>query len=124
DQLLVAAGQWFDKPVGLDAARQQLRFLRGRMHTLATAVCVVLAGTVQWRAVSEPRLTMRHFSDAFLDAYIAAEGQTLLSSVGACRLEGRGAQLFSRIEGDHFAILGLPLVELLNYLRERGAIPR
>ena len=66
---------------------------------------------------------MRRFSDSFLDAYIAAEGESLLGSVGAYRLEGRGVQLFSRIDGDHFAILGLPLIELLEFLRERGALP-
>ena len=77
-----------------------------------------------WSGTSVPELTMRRFSDSFLDGYIAAEGESLLGSVGAYRLEGRGVQLFSRIGGDHFAILGLPLVELLEFLRERGALPR
>ncbi len=75
-----------------------------------------------WQATAEPKLTMRDFSDGFLDAYIADEGEELLASVGAYRLETRGIQLFSRIEGDYFAILGLPLVELLGYLRGCGAI--
>jgi septum formation protein len=75
-----------------------------------------------WHAVSRPRMTMREFSDAFLDAYIAAEGKNILGSVGAYRLEGRGAQLFELIEGDNFAILGLPLLELLGFLRNTGAI--
>ena len=76
-----------------------------------------------WRATSRPELTMRHFSEEFLDEYLAAEGEALLGSVGAYRLEGRGVQLFSRIGGDYFAILGLPLIELLGFLRERGLLP-
>ncbi len=122
DQLLVAGDEWFDKPETVLDAEAQLRSLRGRPHVLETAACVVFAGSVQWIAVSEPELTMYEFGDGFLAAYIAAEGEALLSSVGAYRLEGRGVQLFSRIAGDHFAILGLPLIELLGYLRERGAI--
>ena len=76
-----------------------------------------------WRATSVPELTMRRFSEEFLDDYLAAEGEALLGSVGAYRLEGRGVQLFSRIGGDYFAILGLPLIELLGFLRERGLLP-
>ena len=123
DQMLAAGAEWFDKPADLDAARRQLIALRGRTHVLATAVCAVRDGTPLWRATAAPELTMRRFSNAFLEAYIAAEGETLLGSVGAYRLEGRGVQLFNRISGDHFAVLGLPLIELLNFLRERGAIP-
>ena len=122
DQLLAAGTEWFDKPAGLPEAAAQLRALRGRRHRLATAVCVARAGLPLWRAASQPELTMRPFSDAFIEAYIAAEGEALLGSVGAYRLEGRGVQLFSRISGDHFAVLGLPLVELLGCLRERGAV--
>jgi nucleoside triphosphate pyrophosphatase len=122
DQVLVVGAEWLDKPQHLGEAEAQLRTLRGRRHRLATAVCVAQAGVPLWRAKSEPELTMRHFSDAFLAAYIAAEGVALLGSVGAYRLEGRGVQLFSRISGDHFAVLGLPLVELLEFLRERGAL--
>ncbi len=123
DQILAAGAEWFDKPGDLAAARAQLRALRGRCHTLATAVCTAHAGTPLWHATSAPEMCMRRFSEAFLDAYIAAEGESLLGSVGAYRLEGRGVQLFSRIEGDHFAILGLPLIELLGFLRERGVMP-
>ena len=122
DQLLAAGDEWFDKPRDLAEARTQLQRLRGRSHVLATAVCVALDGDPLWHATSEPRLTMREFSDRFLDAYVAAEGESLLGSVGAYRLEGRGVQLFARISGDHFAVLGLPLIELLGFLRERGVL--
>jgi septum formation protein len=123
DQILVHGETWFDKPVHIAEARAQLNALRGSTHELVTAVCAVRAGRGLWHAVSRPRLTMRNFSDAFLDDYIAAEGADILGSVGAYRLEGRGVQLFERIEGDHFAILGLPLVELLDFLRGAGEIP-
>ena len=122
DQILTAGSEWFDKPGDLAEARVQLRALRGRTHRLATVVCVASGGRPLWRATSVPEMTMRQFSDAFLAAYIAAEGDALLGSVGAYRLEGRGVQLFSRIIGDHFAVVGLPLVELLGFLRERGVV--
>ncbi len=122
DQILAAGTEWFDKPDDLAEACAQLRALRGRTHTLATAVCVAQGGVPLWHAASTPELRMRRFSDAFLEEYVAAEGDTLLGSVGAYRIEGRGAQLFSRIAGDHFAVLGLPLIELLAFLRERGVI--
>jgi septum formation protein len=122
DQLLVCDGAWFDKPPTLKDARAQLRALRARAHELVTAVCVVRGAARLWQAVSRPSLTMRAYSDAFLDDYLAAEGAQVLGSVGAYRLEGRGLQLFERVEGDYFAILGLPLVELLGFLRDYGAI--
>lgn len=122
DQILVVGTERFDKPADLAEARMQLLALRGRSHTLATAVCVARGGIPLWGARSTPELHMRRFSDAFLEAYIAAEGELLFGSVGAYRLEGRGVQLFSRIAGDHFAVLGLPLIELLGFLRERGAV--
>lgn len=122
DQLLVCAKAWFDKPADLGQARTQLQALRGRTHELVTAVCTVQDGSRLWHAVSTPRLTMRHFTDAFVDDYIAAEGADILGSVGAYRLEGRGMQLFEHIEGDYFAILGLPLLELLGFLRTKGMI--
>lgn len=120
DQILVAGDEWFDKPAGLVEAQTQLRALRGRTHNLATAACVLRNGETLWQATSEPELKMRRFTDAFLDEYLAAEGESLLGSVGAYRLEGRGVQLFSQIAGDHFAILGLPLLELLGFLRQHG----
>ena len=123
DQILAAGAEWFDKPADLAAARAQLCRLRGRVHRLATAACVVAAGIRQWQAASEPQLAMRRFGDSFLDRYIAAEGEALLGSVGGYRIEGRGVQLFARVSGDYFAIQGLPLVELLEFLRKCGALP-
>jgi len=123
DQILVCDGAWFDKPADLGAARAQLQALRGHAHLLATAACAVRSGERVWHHASSPELTMRQFGDAFLDDYLAAEGDAVLGSVGAYRLEAKGVQLFDRIDGDHFAILGLPLVELLGFLRDYGAIP-
>lgn len=122
DQILVADGEWFDKPAGLEEAAAHLRRLRGCEHILATAACVFRGDTRLWHAVATPKLTMRCFGEAFLAGYIVAEGDAVLGSVGAYRIEGRGAQLFARIEGDHFAILGLPLLELLEFLRGRGIL--
>jgi len=122
DQILVCGELWFDKPLDLNEARVQLETLRGRTHELVTAACAVQAGACLWHTVSRPQLKMRDFSDQYLDDYIAAEGVEILGSVGAYRLEGRGLQLFEGIEGDYFAILGLPLLELLAFLRDRGEI--
>jgi len=122
DQVLAAGKEWFDKPGDLAEARSQLQALRGRAHQLATAVCVSLDGEPLWWAVSTPELQMREFSESFLAGYVAAEGEELLGSVGAYRIEGPGVQLFCRITGDHFAVMGLPLVELLGFLREHGVI--
>jgi septum formation protein len=120
DQILVAGGEWFDKPATLVEAAVQLRRLSGRNHVLATAACVAQGDSCLWQATALPELTMRHLGETFLARYIAAEGEALLGSVGAYRIEGRGVQLFTRIEGDHFAILGLPLLPLLEFLRGRG----
>jgi len=122
DQILVAGDEWYDKPKTLVEARVQLLSLRGRTHILATAATILCAGKPVWQKTSTPEMTMRSFSEAFLDEYIAAEGDALLGSVGAYRLEGPGVQLFERMTGDHFAVLGLPLLELLDFLRSRGAL--
>jgi len=122
DQILAVGGEWFDKPADLAEAREQLRALRGRTHRLETATVAMRDAVPLWRAASTPEMQMRWFSDAFIEAYVAAEGERLLGSVGAYRLEGRGVQLFSQISGDYFAVLGLPLIELLGFLRERGVM--
>jgi septum formation protein len=113
---------WFDKPVGLDGARQHLRTLRGLRHELVTATVVWRGGERIWQDVSTPRLTMRDVSDQFIEDYLALEGEILCSSVGAYRVEGPGIQLFNRIEGEHSAILGLPLLPLLRFLRQHGVL--
>ena len=122
DQLLVCEGAWFDKPPDMTAARTHLQRLRGRQHELVTALVCHRGGQRIWQHVAKPRLAMREFSDAYLEAYLAAEGEALLSSVGAYRLESHGAQLFDRIEGDQPAILGLPLLPLLGFLRQHGVL--
>lgn len=122
DQILACGVTWFDKPADLATARAHLDALRGRTHVLATAVVCCLHGRLQWRHVAQPRLTMRAFTDAFLDAYLAAEGAALTSTVGAYRLEAGGIQLFQRVTGAHDAILGLPLLPLLGFLRRRGVL--
>ena len=122
DQTLELDGRLFDKPPSLDAARDQLTALRGREHRLHAAVAVVRGPTVLWRTVKTVSLWMRPVSDAFLDHYLAAEGAALLGCVGAYRLEALGVQLFDRIEGDYFTVLGLPLLPLLAFLREQGCV--
>ncbi|MDO9712099.1 Maf family protein [Paracraurococcus lichenis] len=124
DQMLVCDGAWFDKPADLDGARAHLRALRGRAHVLVSAMVCWRGGARVWQHLARPRLTMRDFSDDFLEAYLAAEGEALLSSVGAYRLEGPGVQLFSAVEGEHSAILGLPLLPLLDFLRGHGVLLR
>jgi septum formation protein len=119
---LTCGDEWFDKPADVSAAAAQLRTLRGRTHALATAVVCLRDGQRAWHHVAEPRLTMRQFSDSFLDAYLAVEGSEVTTTVGAYRLEGRGTLLFERIEGEHAAILGLPLLELLGFLRGHGVL--
>ena len=118
DQILVCGDQWFDKPPDAAAAAEQLRALRGQAHTLATAVVCHRAGQRIWHDIVSPRLTMRRFSDGFLAAYLAAEGAGVTQTVGAYRLEGRGVHLFASVEGEHAAILGLPLLSLLAFLRD------
>ena len=122
DQILVCGGKWFDKPANLADARWQLQALRGLTHQLVTAACVVQQQSTMWQGEASAKLTMREFSDAFLDTYLADEATAILGSVGAYRLEGCGIQLFAEVEGDYFAILGLPLLELLGFLRECGAL--
>ncbi len=122
DQLLVCEDRWFDKPVDVAEARTHLAWLRGRTHTLVTAVLCLRDGQRIWHHVAQPRLTMRRFSDDFLETYLAAEGEALTATVGAYRLEGPGVHLFDAVEGEHAAILGLPLLPLLGFLRQHGVL--
>jgi septum formation protein len=120
DQMLAVDGEVLDKPKDLAEARAHLLKLRGRAHELITAAVVAREGAIIWRHIDTPRLKMRPFSDAFLDDYLARAGEGTLLSVGAYQLEGLGAQLFERVEGDYFSVLGLPLLPLLAFLREHG----
>jgi septum formation protein len=122
DQLLDCAGEWYDKPRDREEARDQLRRLRGRSHELVTAAAIVLGDERLWHAVERPRVTIRAFSDAFLERYLDAMGERVLKTVGGYELEGLGAQLMEKVEGDYFAILGLPLLRLLHFLRGAGAL--
>lgn len=122
DQLLVCAGEWFDKPADVADARAQLERLRGRRHELVTAVSVARDQAEIWGTVVRARLTMRDFSDAFLDDYLARAGPGILRCVGGYKAEGLGAQLFDDIEGDWFSILGLPLLPLLAFLRTHRVV--
>jgi septum formation protein len=123
DQTLDLQGALFDKPVDIDAAASQLLRLRGRSHQLHSAVAVARGGRIAWQDVGTVSLRMRAFSDAFLQDYLAQEGDALLGCVGAYRFEGLGAQLFEAVEGDYFSILGLPLLALLGFLRSVGQAP-
>jgi septum formation protein len=120
DQLLECRGEWFDKPQSLDEAGAHLRRLRGRRHRLVTAIAARCPRQPDWQHVETPLLIMRQFSDAFLQTYLAREGGALLSSVGAYRIEGMGIQLFDTVEGHESAILGLPILPLLAWLRRCG----
>lgn len=122
DQVLALPGRSFDKPADMAQARAQLQELRGQTHALLSAAVVALDGAPVWRHVGTARLTMRPFSDAFLDEYLKTVGNLALDSVGCYQLEGPGAQLFARVEGDYFTVLGLPLIELLWFLRARGVL--
>lgn len=120
DSTLACQGRLFDKPPSMEAARKQLLALRGQTHELFSCVVVVRGGTRLWHWNERARLTMRPFNEAFLDAYLARAGDAVLSSVGAYQLEGLGAHLFSRVDGDYFTILGLPLLPLLSFLAGHG----
>ncbi len=123
DQLLVLEGRIFTKPRNMAEARRQLEALRGRTHRLVSALCVARQGEVEWIHVKHADMTMRPFSDAFLDWYLETAGEKVLSSVGGYQVEGPGIQLFERIEGDVFTIIGLPLLPFLDWLRGQGLIP-
>jgi len=120
DQTLALGERRFSKPADRAAAREQLKSLRSRTHELHTAIALVREGTVLFEHREAARLTMRAFSDRFLEDYLDAAGPAVTASVGAYQLEQSGIQLFERVEGDHFVILGLPLLPLLRHLRQAG----
>ena len=122
DQMLDCGGVWFDKPQDRDQAYAQLRALRNKRHTLISAAVVFKASGRLWGATDQAHLEMRLFTDAFLNAYLDQAGQAVLGSVGAYQLEGLGAQLFKKIDGDYFTVLGLPLLPLLGFLRDHGVL--
>jgi septum formation protein len=122
DQILVLDKELVSKCENLKEAEDLLRRLRSRSHTLISALVLARGGTAIWRHIGQATLAMRDFSDDFLDDYLAREGEALLSGVGCYKLEGRGIQLFTRIDGDYFTILGLPLLPLLSVLREQAVI--
>lgn len=122
DQILAFKGEGFDKPRTMDEARRRLSILNGQTHTLINAISISRGGKIVFRHLDEPALTMRAMKDAEMDAYIAAAGEEILSSVGAYQIEALGARLFDRIDGDYFAVLGLALAPVLGYLRAEGML--
>jgi septum formation protein len=122
DQMLALDGRRFAKPADRAAARAQVRALSGRTHELHSAIAFVHNGAGVFEHVEVARLTMRDFSDQFLDHYLDAAGSAVMQSVGAYQIEGLGIQLFDRLEGDYFTILGLPLMAVLEFLRQRGCL--
>lgn len=122
DQTLAFAGGLVSKAPSLAEARSRLAAMRGRDHELHSGAALARHGQVVWSGVETAAMRMRDFSDAFLDAYLAAEGEALLGSVGSYRLEGMGSQLFAAVEGDYFTVLGLPLWPVLVELRRAGVL--
>jgi septum formation protein len=120
DQVLEVNGEQLSKPADMEAARHQLLRLSGKTHLLHSAVACARGGNVVWQHVETAALTMRKLDPAFIGRYLAAVGGDALKSVGAYQLENRGIQLFEKVEGDYFAILGLPLLPLLAFLRSEG----
>jgi len=124
DQVLAFKDTIFSKPGSTNEARLQLRQLRNKRHSLLSAAVIYEDGAPVWRHVGEVRLTMRDFSDDYLDEYIERNWESIRHSVGAYKIEEEGARLFSRIDGDYFNVLGLPLIEVLSYLTLRGTLPQ
>lgn len=124
DQVLALRNRVFAKPETLEQARAQLIDLRGQTHQLLSAAVIYENGEPIWRHVGQARLTMRVFSDSFLEDYLARNWPSLASSVGGYKIEEEGIRLFERIEGDHFTILGLPLLPILSFLVTKGVLPK
>jgi septum formation protein len=123
DQILDLDGEWLEKPIDRAAAYRQLQRLRGRRHRLVSAVVAFRGGSRVWHDVDRATLTVRPFSDRFLNLYLDAAGEAVLGCVGAYQLEGLGAQLMARVEGAQATVLGMPLLPLLQFLRDQGVLP-
>ena len=123
DQVLALGARVFSKALSRDDAKQTLRELGGRTHELHSAVALATNGEIVWRHTDTAHMTVRNFSDEWLETYLNEAGGALSRSVGAYELEGLGVQLFDGVEGNHFTILGLPLLPLLAELRRRGVLP-
>ena len=124
DQVLDCGGVLFDKPTDRDHARAHLRALSGKTHELVSAVAVMRDRERLWHHIDRARLSMRPLSEAFIGDYLDRMGDDIFATVGGYRLEGLGAQLFTRVEGDFFTILGLPLLPLLDFLRQHGVVAK
>ena len=122
DSVIAFGGDYLSKCANLAQARALLLRLAGQTHLLVSAAALARDGALLWAHASPCRMTMRDLSAQFLEDYLAAEGEGLLSSVGCYRFEGRGAQLFDRVEGDYFSVLGLPLLPVLTQLRKEGVL--
>ena len=122
DQLLVCDGQWFDKPTCMETARDQLECLSGRVHKLVNATVITKNGASIWNYQNTVNVEMRELSIGLIDEYLAKEGGAVCETVGAYKLEGHGAQLLTKVDGDFFSILGLPILPLLGFLRERDIL--
>ncbi|MFZ1990894.1 MAG: Maf family nucleotide pyrophosphatase [Alphaproteobacteria bacterium] len=124
DQTLALGKETLDKPASMEDAARQLARLSGGRHVLPTAAVMAERGSAVWREIARPSVTFRPLSEAFIASYLERMGDAALQTVGACEVEGLGAQLISRIDGDFYAVLGLPLLQVLEFLRAREILPR